>query len=512
MNTNPENSKGNHTNFFSDWLEKLQQESWQLELLISGLALYGIFEAKALLIDLNIYYRHTEGTLHNMVNLLGGMLYTGRLIFLINLLIHVTLRGLWIGAIGLRYVSGDIDYKTLNYSNRFTGYLKKKMGSYDTFIEKLEKICSIIFAYTFLLFLLLLSFISFFGLIVFLVGLLSSAFPIKDFEIYYKTLVYFYYGIGIIVFFDFISLGLLKKVKNKTISRIYFFLYKFVSIVSLSFLYRPLLYNFLDQKFTRRLFFFSIPYIFLVAYGNNLFNNYLYPYLENSSDLQNTGMVITNDYYQDLRDKSLVYIKEKKEQIALIPRIILSEYYMGNSFPSLFIKMETADRYLFKKNKALSPVYEEGVKFTFPSGKSPDVKIDSIMRHKIDSLYNGNNLRKNKKLNLRKKTDSLTNKMGSSVVKPKQDSLSIEEKNYKNIMDAFMGFVDVKIDNISYKDSLFCKYATHPSSGDRGFLCHFNSSSLSMGYHELSFERIYYSMKKKRDSIYKIKLPFIKVK
>ena len=27
---------------FSQWLEKLQQESWQLELIISGIALFGI--------------------------------------------------------------------------------------------------------------------------------------------------------------------------------------------------------------------------------------------------------------------------------------------------------------------------------------------------------------------------------------------------------------------------------------------------------------------------------------
>ena len=31
---------------FSQWLEKLQQESWQLELIISGIALFGIWEAR----------------------------------------------------------------------------------------------------------------------------------------------------------------------------------------------------------------------------------------------------------------------------------------------------------------------------------------------------------------------------------------------------------------------------------------------------------------------------------
>jgi len=30
---------------FKKWLDKLQQESWQLELIISGFAIYGLFTA-----------------------------------------------------------------------------------------------------------------------------------------------------------------------------------------------------------------------------------------------------------------------------------------------------------------------------------------------------------------------------------------------------------------------------------------------------------------------------------
>ena len=65
---------------------------------------------------------------------------------ILNLIIHVVLRSLWIGALGLRYISGDIDIEKLNYSKRFTNYLKKKIGSFDDYIEKLEKLCSVIFA------------------------------------------------------------------------------------------------------------------------------------------------------------------------------------------------------------------------------------------------------------------------------------------------------------------------------------------------------------------------------
>ena len=97
--------------FFSEWLEKLQQESWQLELLISGFALFGIWASRDIINQVSYYIQVY------MVD--SALLYSGLFmivcesawyIFFVNLIIHIIVRGLWIGAIGLRYVSGDIDF------------------------------------------------------------------------------------------------------------------------------------------------------------------------------------------------------------------------------------------------------------------------------------------------------------------------------------------------------------------------------------------------------------------
>ncbi len=40
-----DNDKTLSRSFFKEWLEKLQQESWQLELIISGFALYGVYNS-----------------------------------------------------------------------------------------------------------------------------------------------------------------------------------------------------------------------------------------------------------------------------------------------------------------------------------------------------------------------------------------------------------------------------------------------------------------------------------
>ena len=133
---------------FKKWLDILQQESWQLELIISGFAIYGLF----MIIDpIDLASMRAQ----NDDNFYNTLLYQGLkvswYIITVNLIAHVILRGLWIGAIGLRYVSGEIDYEELNYSEKFTRKLKKAVGSFDNYVATLEKYCSVIFAVTFLL-------------------------------------------------------------------------------------------------------------------------------------------------------------------------------------------------------------------------------------------------------------------------------------------------------------------------------------------------------------------------
>ena len=129
-------------------------------MLISGFALFGIWESRDILESFTNFLAVNTPVKSNasmVLKVATQMLRGAWLVFFTNLLMHVILRGLWIGAIGLRYVSGDIDYDKLKYSESFTKYFKKKVGGFDDYIERLEKICSSIFAYTFLLFFIFLS-------------------------------------------------------------------------------------------------------------------------------------------------------------------------------------------------------------------------------------------------------------------------------------------------------------------------------------------------------------------
>ena len=102
---------------FKELLKRLQEESWQLELLISGFAIFGLASVFPI-IQLKVLDAQFSQQIYAFV--IYSILYASCAILIFNLMLHVLLRGLWIGALGLRYVSGDIDYDSLKYSPKFT--------------------------------------------------------------------------------------------------------------------------------------------------------------------------------------------------------------------------------------------------------------------------------------------------------------------------------------------------------------------------------------------------------
>ncbi|PKP15447.1 MAG: hypothetical protein CVU07_10060, partial [Bacteroidetes bacterium HGW-Bacteroidetes-23] len=393
---------------FKQWLEKLQQESWQLELLISGFALFGIYSSRVLIADFGLYIENdiSSDNLKSLVKPFFIILKVGWVIFFFNLLGHVIMRGLWIGAIGLRYVSQEIEYDKFNYSEIFTQFLKKKVGSYDDWIERLEMLCSVIFAYTFLLFALFMSLVVFFIpviLIRLVLELFFSGFALNN--IFGLTIVA-YVGLGIFVLFDLITLGGIKRIKEKSISKIYFYIYRFYSTMTLSFLYRPLLYNFIDHPYTKKLFYLSIPYILLVFLGGQMFTNTYNPYSPDRNTLLESGELLDDYFYDDLREKYLVEYpnEERKINKNIIKRVSLEHFNIKENFSSVFIKITPELIELLENDPTLSPYSSKGLSFTFfNENEVEDQKITSLEKQKSKAI---SDLLKEKRALKKEKTDS----------------------------------------------------------------------------------------------------------
>ncbi|MCC1484524.1 hypothetical protein [Winogradskyella immobilis] len=306
---------------FKSLLEKLQEESWQLELLISGFAIFGLFSIlEPLRTNMEIFQNNSvnNGSLVYKFIILS-ITYISSWILVCNLLLHVILRGIWIGALGLRYVSGDIDYDTLNYSPKFTKYLQKKVGSFDKYISKLETYCSIIFAIAFLLIFYVLAF----TFTIIAIALIAIYILDNDYipdglrEIIGVPIMLFIVFGMLLVFIDFLTLGGLKR--KKWTSKIYFPVYWVFSFITLSFLYRPLVYNFLDNKLGRRLSILLIPIFFIILIASS-YNYQISNYLR--ADNNSSAIYADNENYEDQLIKEEDFIK----RVAIPSKVITDPF------------------------------------------------------------------------------------------------------------------------------------------------------------------------------------------
>ena len=332
-------NNSHESNKFKELLDKLQQESWQLELLISGFAIFGLLAA----IDPigNKLNEHLALETPYITNLLRvGIMCC--YVLIINLILHVVLRGLWIGAIGLRYVSNEIDYDELKYNKRFTNYLKKKVGSFDGYIATLENYCSILFAVAFLSLFYIIAFFNVMLVIVFggKFFVESGIIPKIWGALIYGFLIFFYLLMALVVFIDFVTQGFLKK--KEWSSFLYMPLYKFFNIITLSFLYRPLVYNFLDNKFGRRILRLLLPIyivIFYISTSDNIRSNFL------KEQNYSSNFYSANKNYLNLLEKN-EYVKG-----AAIDNKIISKPYFKLFIP---LKEKLEDKFL-ALNKDLKP-------------------------------------------------------------------------------------------------------------------------------------------------------------
>ena len=350
---------------FKSLLKKLQEESWQLELIISGFAIFGLFSAIEPL-KLQLYETNSTQQIYKFVVTLVA--YASCNILLFNLLFHVLLRGLWIGALGLRYVSDDIDYDTLNYSKKFTNYLKKRVGSFDKYIATLENYCSVIFAISFLLIFYVIAFTFTIITIPVIANYIISNDNLPDGpRTFIGAILIIFICLGMLLtFIDLITQGILKK--KQWISKIYFPFYWVFSIITLSFLYRPLLYNFLDNKFGKRLSFLLIPTYILITFIISLeyqSSNYF------KKDFSSTSYATSSENYLDQLNSHILI-----DDVAIQSKVITEPYL--NVF---VVYSETIEDRIFHYNESLEPKDDR-------RGLSSDaIRINnSSVRRNMDSL------------------------------------------------------------------------------------------------------------------------------
>lgn len=248
-------------NALAKWLDTIQQDSWQLELIISGVVIFLMLAAYEPLEELQRSVARDILTGNSFLAVIAGgylIFRTAYFALLIIFLIHLTLRGLWIGAIGLRSVSGDFDYEVLGYPPQFNRWLERQLGSFDDYIERLEIQCSVAFSFAFLLFFSVISagiYLFFIGGVTALAAWLLGVAQTDDPSGWQVGIVVginlLLVLIGLIYLIDFSTLGWIKK--RRKLLRFYYPIYRFMGWMTLAFFYRPFYYNLIDHSFGRTL-------------------------------------------------------------------------------------------------------------------------------------------------------------------------------------------------------------------------------------------------------------------
>ncbi|WP_367387926.1 hypothetical protein [Lewinella sp. LCG006] len=134
------------------WLERLSMESWQAEMVISGVAIFGsfqLFDGVSSLIDW-LYFR-LPGSFMYVAYFLCFYLFIAVAMLSMSFLGHFVVRSIWIASIGLESVYPEIRRENATYSPHFMDQFLRRFPSFKGFNEELDRIGSSILAYALML-------------------------------------------------------------------------------------------------------------------------------------------------------------------------------------------------------------------------------------------------------------------------------------------------------------------------------------------------------------------------
>lgn len=259
---------------WTEWLDRNQHETWQMELLLTGFVILLLSQLRgpmyAYLATLQTNMA-SSNALSTAVYVFGIFVRSVWLITFSSLILGVALRALWISAIGLRSISGEIELEELGYAPVFLAFLQRRLPRYDDYILRLEQLCSSVFGLTFLtgfaalgLVVAILAFQALFLLPLRLLPDLPDDTPVILWVVFGVFLVVL---VVTLVAVDFFTGGAIKQVRG--MSKVYYPLYRVVGWLTAARLYRPLYYNFIDNKLGRFAVFAIVPYgIILITVAN----------------------------------------------------------------------------------------------------------------------------------------------------------------------------------------------------------------------------------------------------
>ncbi len=419
------------------WLKKLERESWQLELLVSAFTIFLLIGAGETFGNYltELQYEYSFESFLGFIVFFLSLVYTSIRVLTAFLIIHLLLRGFWIGTIGLRSVQPAINYEKLNYSEFFIKKLKNKVIGLDRLVVILDEMCSVIFSLSFLIIFMIFSF----GLYFLFLGTLSVLL-IAVMKLFNEEPTGTMLGIigtftitalltGLVYLIDYLTLGFFKKVK--WLSKIYFPIYKFYSFITLSFISRSIYYNLISKYSKRKIRLFYLALIaFALSDAMVNFNQYQY-YPEGDTDL-----VMDRNYYDDSRNEE-----------EFIKRVSVESKFISGDFMPLFIRYNSEDNEKIQSNcMEFQPLKNDGFNFSM----------------------------------------KFTKRDGSFLI----SSEDYEEEDKEKLMECLSNFYEVSVNDSVYA-ALRYHYYEHHAKPQKGILTMIPTSAFDQGENVIRVRKTY---------------------
>lgn len=131
-----------------DWLSKIERQSFEVELIVSGLAIYGSLYLGTFLHEASesLVFQFSDNVLF-LLKFVFLYLFVAQKILLLSFITHFALRVLWIGMIGLNSVYPDgINLNSRAYPEHILQKAKEEYPSVTDYSLKLDRTCSVIFS------------------------------------------------------------------------------------------------------------------------------------------------------------------------------------------------------------------------------------------------------------------------------------------------------------------------------------------------------------------------------
>jgi len=335
------------------WLKELETQSWQAELLISGVTIWGLFSLPDLLTD------WVERFSVNVVEFDAFFLYTiliyllgGIYALTISFSVHFFLRALWIALLGLNsvYPEGIIIQPDFFLTEDYIRRIKEKHPDINLLMDKLDRAGSLMFSIAFAFVMLFISLSFVFFVLGIILKIINSFYP--NIESYLIILVLVLY----IVFFGPFSLLILiqkiKKTDSERYGELYFKYSEFLNKLVYNMFYEPMMYIYITlitnykHKY-KNIVMFGLIIVVLVFASAKIGS------LQNLSNLtfnyfkfnQHKNILLYNNYRDMWVDDELIYtpsiqsknINEPYLELFL-PFVKREEEAMGKLYPKVRIR------------------------------------------------------------------------------------------------------------------------------------------------------------------------------